>query len=129
MSWRQRQQLLARAAYRCIAFACNRSHNFPQRQRRTWEKTMRDFARLTASTAVAALLLACGATAVSAQTPEQFYKGRQLSMIVFSGPGSTYDVYARLLVRHLGNHIPGKPVFIVQNVQGAGGLKAIDYLN
>ena len=77
----------------------------------------------------AAALLACSMTAAGAQTPEQFYKGRQLSMIVFTGAGSTYDVYARLLVRHLGNHIPGKPNFIVQNVQGAGGLKAIDYLN
>ncbi len=86
---------------------------------------MRDVARLTASIAAALLF---GATNAGAQTPEQFYKGRQLSMIVFTGAGSTYDVYARLLVRHLGNHIPGKPNFIVQNVQGAGGLKAIDYL-
>src|SRR4051812_18754610 len=90
---------------------------------------MRDVTHLTTSIAVAALLFAGGATAAGAQTPEQFYKGRQLSMIVFTGAGSTYDVYARLLVRHLGNHIPGKPTFIVQNVQGAGGLKAIDYLN
>ena len=49
-------------------------------------------------------------------------------MICFSGSGSAYDVYARLLVRHLGNHIPGKPTFVVQNLQGAGGLKAIEYL-
>jgi tripartite-type tricarboxylate transporter receptor subunit TctC len=65
---------------------------------------------------------------VAAQTPEAFYKCRQLTMIVFSGAGSTYDIYARLLARHLGNHIPGKPTFIVQNMQGAGGLKVIDYL-
>src|SRR5262249_44575045 len=63
-----------------------------------------------------------------AQTAEQFYKGRQVSMIVFSVAGSTYDLYARLLARHIGNHLPGKPTFIVQNMQGAGGLKAIDYL-
>src|SRR5262245_60466838 len=60
-----------------------------------------------ATAAAAALMLGCGVSIAAAQTPEQFYKGRQLSMIVFSGPGSTYDVYARLLVRHLGNHIPG----------------------
>jgi len=88
---------------------------------------MHDIAR-PATAIAAAALVASGATIAGAQTPEQFYKGRQLTMICFSGAGSTYDVYTRLLVRHLGNHIPGKPTFIVQNLQGAGGLKAIDYL-
>jgi tripartite-type tricarboxylate transporter receptor subunit TctC len=74
-------------------------------------------------------LLISTASVAFAQNPEQFYKGRQLTMIVFSGAGSTYDFYARLLVRHLGNHIPGSPTFIVQNMLGAGGLKAVDYLN
>ena len=50
-------------------------------------------------------------------------------LFTFSGAGSTYDLYARLLARHLGNHIPDKPTFIVQNMQGAGGLKVVDYLN
>jgi tripartite-type tricarboxylate transporter receptor subunit TctC len=77
----------------------------------------------------AAAVLVTGASAACAQTPEQFYKGRQLNMLVFSGAGSTYDIYARLLARHLGNNIPGKPTFIVQNMQGAGGLKVIDYIN
>src|SRR5262245_39245775 len=89
---------------------------------------MQNVARLTASAAVAALLLASGTTIACSQTPEQFYKGRPLTMIVYSGAGSAYDVYARLLVRHLGNHIPGKPTFIVQHMQGAGGLKAVEYL-
>jgi tripartite-type tricarboxylate transporter receptor subunit TctC len=85
-----------------------------------------DIARLALASA---LLLVGGARFAGAQTIEQFYKGRQVTLIVFSGPGSTYDVYARLLARHLGDHIPGKPVFVVQNLLGAGGLKAIDYLN
>jgi tripartite-type tricarboxylate transporter receptor subunit TctC len=76
----------------------------------------------------AALSLALCATSAHAQGVEQFYKGRQLTMIVYSGSGSAYDIYARVLVRHMGNHLPGKPTFIVQNMQGAGGLKAIDYL-
>jgi tripartite-type tricarboxylate transporter receptor subunit TctC len=62
------------------------------------------------------------------QTPEQFYKARQLTMLVFTGAGSTYDIYARLLARHLGKHIPGNPTFIVQNMVGAGGFKLVDYL-
>src|SRR5690349_9180615 len=78
--------------------------------------------------AVATLLLATCATLARAQTPEEFYRGRQLTMICFSGSGSAYDVYARLLVRHMGNHIPGRPTFIVQNMQGAGGLKMLDYV-
>ena len=82
--------------------------------------------RMAAAAAILSLII--GATAARAQTPEEFYKGRQLTMVVYSGPASAYDVYARLLVRHMGNHIPGKPTFIVQNMQGAGGLKAIEYL-
>ena len=89
---------------------------------------MQDFVRRVAAVCPTALLAACCATIAHAQTPEQFYKGRQLTMIVYSGTGSAYDFYARLLVRHMGNHIPGKPTFIVQNMQGAGGLKAIEYL-
>ena len=77
--------------------------------------------------AVAAIFAVTGIA--RAQTPEQFYKGRQLTMLVFSGAGSTYDIYARLLTRHMGDHIPGKPIFIVQNLQGAGGLKLVDNLN
>ena len=89
---------------------------------------MQDFVRRVAAVCPTALLAACCATIAHAQTPEQFYKGRQLTMIVYSGTGSAYDFYARLLVRHMVNHIPGKPTFIVQNMQGAGGLKAIEYL-
>ena len=89
---------------------------------------MQDFVRRVAAVCPTALLAACCATIAHAQTPEQFYKGRQLTMIVYSGTGSAYDFYARLLVRHMANHIPGKPTFIVQNMQGAGGLKAIEYL-
>src|SRR5215216_7963415 len=83
--------------------------------------------RMAAAAAILSLII--GATAARAQTPEEFYKGRQLTMVVYSGTGSAYDFYARLLVRHMGNHIPGKPTFIVQNMQGAGGLQAIEYLS
>jgi tripartite-type tricarboxylate transporter receptor subunit TctC len=86
----------------------------------------RDLAKLAA--AAGALLIAGRAGGAHAETIEQFYKGRQMSLIVFSGPGSTYDFYARLLARHLGDHIPGKPSIIVQNLLGAGGLKTVDYL-
>ena len=76
----------------------------------------------------AALLATAAAKPAQAQAPEVFYKGKQMVMLVYSPGGSTYDIYARALVRHMDRHIPGKPNFVVQNMPGAGGLKAIDYL-
>jgi tripartite-type tricarboxylate transporter receptor subunit TctC len=90
---------------------------------------MGHLARRLNAIAAAGLLLACAAASARAQTPAEFYKGRQLTMLVFSGAGSTYDIYARLLARHFADHIPGKPTFLVQNMLGAGGLKEIEYLN
>ena len=81
-----------------------------------------------ATAMLAAVLFAAGAAGARAQSAEQFYRGRQISLVVFSGAGSTYDIYARLLARHLGEHIPGHPTFVVQNMLGAGGLKVEEYL-
>jgi tripartite-type tricarboxylate transporter receptor subunit TctC len=70
-----------------------------------------------------------GAIAAQAQMPAEFYKGKQVQMMVYSGAGSTYDTYARLLARHMNRFIPGSPNIVVQNMIGAGGLKLVDYLN
>src|SRR5918999_269443 len=67
------------------------------------------------------LLTAAGA---QAQSVEEFYKGKTIRLIVSSEPGGGYDNYARLVARHLGEHIPGKPSVVVQNMPGAGGLNA-----
>ncbi len=80
---------------------------------------------LAASVALGAFTATAPATA---QAPEVFYKGRQMIMVVYSPGGSTYDIYARALVRHMPRHIPGEPNFVTQNMPGAGGLKAMDYL-
>ena len=64
----------------------------------------------------------------TAQSVQDFYKGRQLNMIVYSASGSAYDVYSRALVRHFGRQIPGNPTFITQNMMGAGGLRALEYV-
>ena len=68
------------------------------------------------------------ALAQQADAVAKFYQGKQLNMIVFQEAGTTYDVYARLLGKHMGRHIPGNPSFIPQNMVGAGGLKATEYL-
>jgi tripartite-type tricarboxylate transporter receptor subunit TctC len=59
-----------------------------------------------------------------AQSVEDFYKGRQINLIIGGGAGGGYDVYYRALARHMGRHIPGNPTFIPKNQPGAGGLAA-----
>jgi tripartite-type tricarboxylate transporter receptor subunit TctC len=58
----------------------------------------------------------------AAQTAEKFYAGRTITLIVPFGPGGYYDIGARLIARHLGDTIPGKPRVIVQNQPSAGGI-------
>src|SRR6478735_3360265 len=55
-----------------------------------------------------------------AQSVADFYKGKTIRMVVGIDVGSGYDVNARLLARHLVNHIPGNPAIVVQNQPGAG---------
>jgi tripartite-type tricarboxylate transporter receptor subunit TctC len=61
-------------------------------------------------------------------TVEAFYKNRQVNLIVGYGPGGGYDITARLLARHLGDYIPGHPAIVVQNMVGAGSMRAANYL-
>jgi tripartite-type tricarboxylate transporter receptor subunit TctC len=74
---------------------------------------------------IAALLLA---SPVNAQTVEQFYRGRQVNLIVGFNPGGAYDPYARTVARHLPKHLPGSPDIVVKNMQGAGSVRAANYL-
>jgi tripartite-type tricarboxylate transporter receptor subunit TctC len=71
--------------------------------------------------ALAALLLA-GMPALAQEDVAAFFKGKTLRLIVGIGVGSGYDINARLLARHMANHIPGQPTIIVQNQPGAGSL-------
>jgi len=65
---------------------------------------------------------------IRAQTPEQFYRGKTITMIVGFATGGSLDVYGRLAARHLGNHLPGRPSIVVQNMPGASGLTAANHL-
>jgi len=58
-----------------------------------------------------------------------FYKGKTITIVVRSGPGGGYDTYGRLVANHIGKHIPGNPNVIVQNMPGAGGIVAANYLD
>ena len=63
-----------------------------------------------------------------AQTVADFYKGKTIQIIVGFGAGGGYDLYARQLGRYLGKHIPGQPSVVVQNMEGAGSVRAANYV-
>jgi tripartite-type tricarboxylate transporter receptor subunit TctC len=69
-----------------------------------------------------ATLLVAGAPTVAQEDVAAFFKGKTIRLMVGVGVGSGYDINARLLARHMGNHIPGQPAIIVQNQPGAGSL-------
>ncbi|HEY6255203.1 MAG TPA: tripartite tricarboxylate transporter substrate-binding protein [Xanthobacteraceae bacterium] len=74
------------------------------------------------------LLAFCSAPAHAQTSVEEFYRGRQINLIVGYGPGGGYDITARLVARHLGGYIPGHPAIVVQNMAGAGSMRAANYL-
>src|SRR6266508_3083275 len=77
---------------------------------------------------VAGLLVAGGKPAAPADDIADFYKGKTVTMVVGTPAGGGYDIYARLLARHLGKYIPGNPSIVVQNRPGAGGIIATNYV-
>ena len=72
-----------------------------------------------------ALVLGLSGTAWSV---EDFYKGKTIRFIVGHAPGGGYDTYTRTTARHIGKHFPGSPTPVVQNLTGAGGLIAGNYI-
>ena len=80
-------------------------------------------------TALLALAGAMLATAqVEAQTPAEFYKGKRIALITSASVGGGYDQYARFLAKHMPRFIPGNPTIVVQNMPGADGIRAANYL-
>ncbi len=81
---------------------------------------------------VAALLLALffsSFSAAAAQSPvERFYKDQRVRMLVGYGVGTGNDLYLRLLARHIGKYIPGKPTMVPENMPGAGGIVMFNHL-
>lgn len=80
--------------------------------------------------AAAAMVVAMGVIppARAAGVNSEFFAGKTVRLVVSSSPGGGYDTYARVISRHLGTLIPGEPDVIVQNMPGAGGIKAGNYL-
>lgn len=77
--------------------------------------------------ATAQFILATSASAQQEQVAA-FYRGRTVQAVVGYTPGSTFELYLRIFVRHLGRHVPGTPNVVLQHMPGAGSLKATGYL-
>lgn len=78
--------------------------------------------------------LAFGIAAATAQDAARadavadFYRGKNVSIVIGFNPGGGADLFAQFMARHLGNHIPGRPNLIVQHMPGAGGLNAVNHV-
>lgn len=72
-----------------------------------------------------ALLLPCVA---QGDTVADFYKGKQLRIVIGYSAGGGYDIYGRATAEFLGRHIPGNPSIVPQNMPGAGSLVAARYM-
>jgi tripartite-type tricarboxylate transporter receptor subunit TctC len=79
----------------------------------------------------ALVLIACcsiAATPLKAQSPAEFYRGKQIRMVVGTESGQDYDTWARLVARHMRQYLPGNPPFVIENMPGAGSLIAANHL-
>jgi tripartite-type tricarboxylate transporter receptor subunit TctC len=83
--------------------------------------------RMRASVPAMAALIAFAAPA-AAQSVEEFYKGKTISMVMGTGPGGSYDLYGRTIAPHLSRHIPGNPTIVMEHMPGAGGVIAANHL-
>src|SRR3954453_11265211 len=65
---------------------------------------------------------------VSGEPVEDFYKGKQIRLIVGSSPGDGYHLWSRLIAGHLLRHVPGRPGIVLQNMPGSGTITATNHL-
>jgi tripartite-type tricarboxylate transporter receptor subunit TctC len=77
-----------------------------------------------------AIVIAAAVTpaAVCAEPIEDFYKGKQIRVVIRAAPGGNYDLYSRLLIRHMVRFIPGHPTGLPVNMPGGSGLTALNYV-
>jgi tripartite-type tricarboxylate transporter receptor subunit TctC len=90
---------------------------------------LKNITRRSAMAAIGAAMAVCvSAGAVLAQSVEDFYKGKTITLIVGSGAGANDDLYARIFAKYLPKYMPGNPTVVVQNQPNAGGLVAATQL-
>src|SRR5215213_1539649 len=96
--------------------------------RRTQADTRRDMMRMRWAAALLLMIVGLAAPQARADAVEDFYKGKQITLIVSYGPGGGYDVYARVLARFMPKYIPGNPSIVIQNMPGAGSLRGANFI-
>jgi tripartite-type tricarboxylate transporter receptor subunit TctC len=84
--------------------------------------------RLLGLTLFAANLALCAAWIAPAAAQEAFFRGKTIRIIVGFSAGGGYDIYARAIARHMGNHIPGNPVVVVENMPGAASMISANHV-
>jgi tripartite-type tricarboxylate transporter receptor subunit TctC len=89
-------------------------------------KTRRENSAIAAGSSLVVLAGLLGLTMTGARAADDFYKGKRITIMV-SGAGS-YEAYARLIAEHMPRHIPGQPAMTVRRMQGAGGIRATNYI-
>lgn len=88
---------------------------------------------MTRRVRIAALVTALVAGALPAlisgeAAAQDYFRGKKINLVVPSTAGSGYDVYGRVVARFLPNHLPGGPTIVVQNMPGAGGIRAANLI-
>jgi tripartite-type tricarboxylate transporter receptor subunit TctC len=77
---------------------------------------------------LAAAVTLAALSPAQAQSVAEFYTGKTINLAIGFTPGGGYDLYGRLVARHLGKHIPGNPQIVAQNMPGAGSMRAAQHL-
>src|SRR5437899_4448149 len=77
---------------------------------------------------IGSIMLMVGAIAARADDVADFYKGKTFTIVVGHEVGTGFDLYSRVLARHIGRHIPGNPSVVVQNMVGASGVTPANWL-
>lgn len=87
----------------------------------------RSFSLRLAASGLMAVVMTSGLSAAD-ESVAQFYRGKQVTMLIGSSVGGGYDLYARLIARHLGKHVPGNPTIVPSNMPGAGSHSAAGHI-
>lgn len=92
-------------------------------------RRLADIARNFLRLSVLSFFISAGCSVWSDAVADDFYRNKQIKLIIGTDTGGSYDLSGRLIARHLGRHIPGNPTIIVQNMPGAGSIVAANFIS
>src|SRR6516162_1036323 len=84
--------------------------------------------RIARALMIAVLLANLPVPLAFAQTVADFYRGKSIEIDINVSVGGGYDLYARMVARHMGRHIPGNPTILPKNMDGGGGMRLANWL-